>query len=70
MPITPYLKRLATDERLLRKHKRNPKGTAMDEGLTQEEADLVASGDLAAIDEALQAENPGKKLSKIVMIAE
>ncbi len=68
-PITDYLTKLATDDKAYKDHKKDAKATAKKHGLTDDQADLVASGDLTQIQEALQAENPGKTLKAIVMIA-
>ena len=60
--IGPFLIKLVEDSDLLGSYMQNPQGVMEAEGLSAEEREIVESGDLKRLREALQEEYPDKEI--------
>ena len=60
--IGPFLTKLVENSDLLAEYGDDPDGVMEREGLTEDEREIVRSGDLKRLRDALQEENPGKEI--------
>ena len=66
--ITDFLVELSEDEDLLIRYQGNPEDVLAGSGLSERQKEVLRSGDLRRIQEAVRAENPGANVAWIVGI--